>query len=373
VPLHPTRLFGAKSHGEKPVLKIIAWDGEQQPSLTSITTVYEKNSREGEPSMKILIIDDDPDALEVAKIRLAKEGLEILCADGGATGLKIARRDRPDLILLDLDMPDMSGFDVCRNLKADMELCMIPVLFLSGASSPDDKIQGLDLGAVDYITKPFDAFELRARVRAALRTKHLQDMLFEHAHIDPLTGLPNRRALVERLQQEWARIERHGGRLSFIMADLDHFKKINDRYGHEVGDHVLQQVAGAISSQCRETDLPARFGGEEFGIVVPDGNGDTAVHLAERCRREIAKACVAVHDEMVTVTASFGVADVRGASSIEFLLRPADHALYHAKETGRDRVELAKPECMAAEIMPSGASTDGTATITLSQCQSADS
>lgn len=178
--------------------------------------------------MKLLIVDDDRDALDVAKIRLAKENVAIVCADGGAAGLKAARSEQPDLILLDLDMPDMSGFDVCRALKADAELCMIPVLFLSGSTTAEDKIHGLDLGAVDYVTKPFDAFELRARVRAALRTKHLQDMLFEHAHIDPLTGLPNRRALVERLQREWARIERHGGRLSFIMADIDHFKRVND-------------------------------------------------------------------------------------------------------------------------------------------------
>ena len=226
-----------------------------------------------------------------------KEGLEIVCVEGGVPGLKAARREEPDLILLDLDMPDMSGFDVCRSLKADAELCMIPVLFLSGSTTPEDKIIGLDLGAVDYVTKPFDAFELRARVRAALRTKHLQDLLIEHAHIDPLTGLPNRRALMERLQQEWARIERHGGQLSFIMADIDHFKRVNDRYGHHVGDKVLQEVAGAIAAQCRESDLPARFGGEEFAIVVPDETAAAAVHLAERCRHEIAKVCVAVQHE----------------------------------------------------------------------------
>jgi two-component system, cell cycle response regulator len=291
--------------------------------------------------MKVLIIDDDPNALEVAKARLTKEGLDIVCAEGGVAGLKAARHEKPDLILLDLDMPDITGFDVCRNLKADAELCMIPVLFLSGSTTAEDKIAGLDLGAVDYIAKPFDAFELRARVRAALRTKHLQDMLFEHAHIDPLTGLPNRRALMERLQYEWARIERHGGRLSFIMADIDHFKRVNDRYGHHVGDQVLQKVAGAIAGQCRETDLPARFGGEEFAIVVPNEAAATARHLAERCRQEIAKACLCIHDETVTTTASFGVADVQGVSSWETLMKQADEALYHAKQAGRNQVQMA--------------------------------
>jgi two-component system, cell cycle response regulator len=290
--------------------------------------------------MKVLIIDDDPSALEVAKARLSKEDLDIVCAEGGVSGLKAARAEEPDLILLDLDMPDLSGFDVCRSLKADGELCMIPVLFLSSSTTAEDKIAGLDLGAVDYVTKPFDAFELRARVRAALRTKHLQDMLFEHAHIDPLTGLPNRRALMERLTQEWARIERHGGRLSFIMADIDIFKKVNDSYGHNVGDKLLQEVAGAITGQCRENDLPARYGGDEFAIIVPDEAASVAVHLAERCRREIAKACVVVRSEMIGTLASFGVADATGVSSMGDLMRRADKALYQAKAAGRNCVRV---------------------------------
>jgi two-component system, cell cycle response regulator len=300
--------------------------------------------------MKVLIIDDDPDALEVARARLTKEELEIRCAQGGVLGLKAARDEDPDLILLDLDMPDISGFDVCRSLKADPELCMIPVLFLSGSTTPEDKIAGLDLGAVDYVTKPFDAFELRARVRAALRTKHLQDMLFEHAHIDPLTGLPNRRALMERLQQEWARIERHGGHLSFIMTDIDNFKSINDRFGHHVGDKILQRVAVALSGQCRENDLPARFGGDEVAIIVPGENAATAVHLADRCRREIAAACVAVQQEMIAVTASFGVADSHGVSSLGALMRRADDALYRAKRSGRNQVQSWAEDIVAAPL-----------------------
>jgi len=251
-------------------------------------------------------------------------------------------------------MPDMSGFEVCRVLKSDADLCMIPILFLSGATTPEDKVQGLDLGAVDYVAKPFDAFELRARVRAALRTKHLQDLLIEHAHIDPLTGLPNRRALMERLQAEWARIKRYGGRLSYIMADLDHFKRVNDMYGHNVGDKLLQETAQAIAGQCREIDLPARYGGEEFAIVVPHKPAAGAVHLAERCRREIAKTCVIAQNEAVRITASFGVADTDGSISIEAMMKRADEALYQAKEAGRNRVQLS-PEAEAAASASSGA------------------
>ena len=135
--------------------------------------------------MRLLIIDDDPDALRMAKTLLAKERLDILSAAGGIPGLEIARREKPDLVLLDLEMPDMSGFDVCRARKTDPELCMIPVLLLSGLATAEDKVKGLDLGAVDYITKPFDAFELCARVRAALRTKHLQDLLIEYSRYRP--------------------------------------------------------------------------------------------------------------------------------------------------------------------------------------------
>ncbi len=269
---------------------------------------------------------------------MAKESLDVFCAEGGVPGLELARREKPDLILLDLEMPEMSGFDVCRALKADPELCMIPVLFLTGSSTAEDKVRGLDLGAVDYITKPFDAFELCARVRAALRTKHLQDLLIEHAHIDPLTGLPNRRALMERLQREWARIERHGGHLSFIMADIDHFKRVNDRYGHHIGDKMLHEVARAIARQCRELDLPARYGGEEFAVIVPHETVGGAVRLAERCRQEVEKVRIAVRSEAVAVTASFGVAEATGLPSPEALVKQADEALYRAKSAGRNLV-----------------------------------
>ena len=289
---------------------------------------------------RLLLVDDDVESLAVARARLADDQIEISCATGGRAGLEAAKSQHPDLILLDLDMPDMTGFDVCRILKADPELCMIPVLFLSGSGTSGDKVRGLDLGAVDYITKPFDDFELRARVRAAIRTKELQDLLIEHAHIDPLTGLPNRRALMDRLQMEWARMQRHGGELSFIMADIDYFKRVNDTYGHSIGDKVLQEVARTIARQCRESDLPARYGGEEFAVVVPNEGISGAVHLAERCRQEIEKVNLPAKGEPIRPTASFGVADAVGVSSAELLADRADQALYQAKAAGRNRVAV---------------------------------
>jgi len=310
--------------------------------------------------MKVLIIDDSPQALALAKARLADEDVTILCADGGQAGLAMARREPPDLILLDVEMPGMSGLDVCRTLKADMDLRMIPVVFLSGSGDGNTKIRGLDLGAVDYVTKPFDTFELRARVRAALRTKRLQDMLSESAHIDPLTGLANRRALTERLEQEWARAQRHDGALSFIMADLDHFKEVNDTYGHSVGDRLLQQVSQTIAAQCRETDIPARYGGEEFAVIVPGEGAEDAALLAERCRCAVAAASVPAGKERLQTTASFGVADMLSAESIEGLIKAADDALYAGKRSGRNVVRIAAGLGRAAGEYPTRLSAETT-------------
>jgi diguanylate cyclase (GGDEF)-like protein len=288
--------------------------------------------------MKVLIVDDSEDSLAIAKARLAGEGVQIITAPDGPGALATARAQRPDLVLLDIDMPGMSGFEVLRRLKADTELCMIPVIFLSGSGGPEAKVQGLDLGATDYVTKPFDAFELRARVRAALRTKRLQDLLLEYARLDPLTALANRRAMEERLAQEWSRLARHGGRLSFLMADIDHFKAVNDRFGHPVGDLVLQDVARAMASHCRQTDLPARYGGEEFALIVPDVPADGAATLAERIRQTVEANSRLAGAAEVRVTVSIGVADSQGRHSPEELVSAADKALYEAKNAGRNRV-----------------------------------
>ena len=200
------------------------------------------------------------------------------------------------------------------------------------------RLKGLNIGAVDFVTKPFDAFELRARVNAALRTKHMQDLLIKHAKIDPLTGLRNRRALDERLAQEWSRLLRHGGRLSVIMADLDHFKRINDQFGHPAGDEVLRQVARLLAEGCRESDTHARYGGEEFVVVAPETTAQAAADFAERLRTSLCARPLEVHGKAVEVTASFGVADNEGLKTPEELIQAADEALYRAKSAGRNCV-----------------------------------
>jgi len=298
--------------------------------------------------MKILIIDDSADALAVAKTRLAPEGHEVLCAGDGKEGLETAGRENPDLVLLDVDMPEMDGFEVCRRLQEDAATCSIPVIFLSGSSGGEDRVRGLDLGAVDCVTKPFDAFELRARVRAALRTKHLQDLLRKYALIDPLTELPNRRALDERLHQEWARLVRHGGHLALILADLDRFKKINDTFGHPAGDEALRQVARLLASGCRESDMPVRYGGEEFVVVAPETTAQAAADFADRLRMSICSQPLQVHGKALSITASFGVAGNEGLKVPEELVQAADEALYRAKSAGRNCVKTAEAPTSAA-------------------------
>jgi diguanylate cyclase (GGDEF)-like protein len=293
--------------------------------------------------MKILIIDDSPDARDIAKARLDPEGHSILFARDGASGLASAASQNPDLILLDVDMPDLSGFEVCRRLKEDPALSGIPVIFVSGSGDISDRIKGLDLGAVDYVTKPFDAFELRARVRAALRTKWLQDLLRDRAMIDPLTELANRRAFDNRLEQEWARASRYALRLAMIMMDVDHFKNVNDEHGHQVGDEVLRQVARRFHMGFRQSDLLFRYGGDEFTLLLPETTAAYALELAERLRLGLCMEPVLASGMRLDVTASFGVADNNGLDKAEQLVAAADESLYQAKAEGRNGVRSASP------------------------------
>jgi two-component system cell cycle response regulator len=290
--------------------------------------------------MKVLIVDDSPVTLALAQARLRDENLDVLCANGGIEGLAKARKERPDLILLDLKMPDLSGYEVCEQLKSDPVLDSIPVIFLTAADSIEEKVRGLDMGAVDYVAKPFDPVELCARVRAALRVKRLQDLLSLRAQLDPLTELWNRQAMESRLRQEWARANRHEEVLSFLMMDVDHFKRINDHFGHPAGDRVLVALTRVLTSQCRESDVPCRYGGEEFAVILPSTNCLDAARLAERCREEIEHMPLPAQDRVIHVTASFGVADSQSLHAREELVNHTDDALYRAKHEGRNRVVI---------------------------------
>jgi len=229
------------------------------------------------------------------------------------------------------------------------------VIFLSASTNAMSKVKGLDLGAVDYVTKPFDAFELRARVRAALRTKHLRDMLVQYVRIDPLTELPNRRMFDERLEQEWARVQRRGS-LAMVLADLDGLRGLNDALGRPTGDQALALTAQTLLGQRRPTDVLARYGGDEFAILAPDETADGAMRLAERARSAIQAISFRCEEHTVTLTASFGLADSRNLPSLDAFVRRAEQSLAAAKEAGGNQVRQAQAVASAPPwLKPSSA------------------
>lgn len=288
---------------------------------------------------KLLAIDDSESIHALLRVRLRDEPLEMFSALDGTSGLEMAKRICPDLVLLDVEMPGTNGFTVCQELKRSPITNNVPVIFLTGATSTDEKIRGLDAGAVDYITKPFDAAELRARVRAGLRTKFLLDLLNKKAMIDGLTGLWNRAYFDQRLAAETSLFLRSDRPLSVIMADVDHFKRINDRFGHPCGDEVLRTVGQLLAESCREEEVVCRYGGEEFSIVVPNGLLASAATLATRFNRVISSHEFICRGVRTPITCSFGVAELTANMRCD-VVELADQALYRAKQNGRDRVEV---------------------------------
>lgn len=302
-----------------------------------------------EPSRRVLVIDDSAACRRLVEALLRVEAVEVSQAEDGVEGIDRACRLRPDLILLDIHLPGKDGFETIRKLKEDARTRAIPVIFISALSDPATKARGLDLGAVDFIAKPFDPIELRARVRAALRTKYLQDLLEERAHLDGLTGLGNRHSLDERLKSDWSVCRRRGTPLAILIADLDRFKDINDRHGHAVGDSILRSTGRLLRESVRDGDFVGRYGGEEFVVVAPDCGLGGAVAMAERFRLAVAGLGGAYRPAKIEITTSVG------ASAVELfddepdpLICRADSALYHAKAAGRDAVWA----CVRGEMRP---------------------
>jgi two-component system cell cycle response regulator len=291
----------------------------------------------------VLIVDDAQEIHDLIAVRLRPEGVTLHHALDAATGLVIAEQQGPDLVLLDLDLQGISGLEVCRQLKSLPVTAPIPVIMLTGTTDTATKVMAFDLGAVDYVTKPFDAVELRARVRSALRTKRYQDLLATSAQLDAMTALWNRTYFDARLGDELAAARRHAQPLALAMVDVDHFKRINDTYGHPFGDEALRQVAQALLRSVRRTDVVCRYGGEEFGIILRGTGDEASQRAAERMRESIAALSLSHRDEPVPITASVGVAasdDVArepGLTGLGLVLA-ADHALYRAKHAGRNQV-----------------------------------
>jgi len=305
---------------------------------------------------KLLLIDDSETQSGQIKQSLERLGYTVEWARSGVEGLKLARSNRPDLVLLDVVMADIDGFAVCRWLKMNAETREIPVIMLTVRTALADKVEGLNIGADDYLAKPFQDEELEARIFAALRVKathaelkernqQLESMLHHVealAITDPLTGLFNRRRFADVLKREFAVTKRYKNTLSCLMIDLDHFKHINDRYGHDAGDLVLKEVARKIQETLREVDVPARYGGEEFAVLLPHTSKRDAMIVAERVCSIVRKVEIKLGNDVPKLSASVGVSgniDVLSGQA-EDLVKAADFALYEAKRRGRDRAVL---------------------------------
>jgi diguanylate cyclase (GGDEF)-like protein len=286
---------------------------------------------------RILLIDDDPLMARLIESLLADDPIELFFACGGEAGLLAASSEQPDLILLDVGMQGLDGFEVCRRLKSDPATFSLPIVFLTGAASIDEKIRGWNLGAVDYVLKPFEPAELRARVRASLRTKALVDLLSRKAMLDGLTGLFNRTYFDMRLAENVSLAKRGDFAFACILIDLDHFKSINDQFGHPFGDQVLKGVGTALAECCRREDVVCRYGGEEFAILSPTTVGDRACTLAERLRGSVARIPFHLQGRRISVTCSVGVGDTHSAAPDD-IVASVDAALYKAKRAGRNRV-----------------------------------
>ena len=292
---------------------------------------------------KILIIDDEVVNIEVLAVVLEKQA-DIHFATSGEMALDLLSRINIDLILLDVQMPVMDGYEICRKLKSEPQTSNIPVIFVSGKTNQDDEAAGLGCGAIDYITKPVNPLIVRARVQNHLELKKYRDKLESQTFIDGLTGISNRRFFDEKLDEEWKRCIRDKSPLSIIIADIDYFKPYNDHYGHVAGDECLQKVASALHNVInRPADYVTRYGGEEFAVILSGSDIDAATHVASRLQYAI-KALEEPHATSLVgknISMSFGVASLipTNDSIAEDLIRAADKCLYKAKENGRDRIE----------------------------------
>jgi diguanylate cyclase (GGDEF)-like protein len=307
--------------------------------------------------MKVLAAEDNPVFQSMLRTMLSKWGYDsVIARDGCEAWAVLQSRDAPRLAILDWMMPGMDGVEVCRRIRAAGREPYIYILLLTARTESKDLVEGMEAGADDYLTKPFNAHELRVRLRAARRILDLQEQLLlarealrEQATHDGLTGLLNRASVLEALRTELARSMREHQSLALLMVDLDHFKRINDTRGHQAGDAVLREAARRMKSTIRQYDTVGRYGGEEFLIVLPGCDGSTGRIQAERVRETLASERFLAGGDSFPVTCSIGLSWSAAYSQNEAdgLIREADLALYRAKDRGRNRVETG-----SADLVP---------------------
>lgn len=293
----------------------------------------------------ILVIDDREGERRVLQGILSQHGYRVVEAACGEDGLEKARTAQPDVVLLDIELPDIDGFEVCRRLKLSRETAHLPVVFVSGRYLDEEsRVQALEIGGNDFVTKPYSAAELAARVAVMVRIKKAEDALRERAVTDDLTHLYNRRFLFERFEEEFSRARRYKTPIGCLIVDVDHFKEVNDNHGHLAGDTVLREVAAVLDGYARKEDIVGRYGGEEFLYVLPHTDLQGTKAFAERLRGEVKKRRFRYGEVAIQITLSAGVAAYPAcpAESPDDLVKAADDALLKAKRKGRDQVVVGK-------------------------------
>lgn len=295
--------------------------------------------------MKVLIADDDALSRKILQDCLSEWGYDIVMANNGNEAWSILGKiDRPNMAVLDWMMPGMDGVEICRRLRSLNLPNYVYVILLTARSKREDVINGLESGADDYIIKPFNHEELRSRLKIGQRIIELEHRILRLASTDYLTGLLNRRAFLERLERELNRCQREISPMGIIIMDIDHFKRVNDNFGHQVGDLVLQELSHDLVKLCRIYDFIGRYGGEEFIVCLPGADKWNTYQIAERMRStiEIKKVLLPGKESGISVTASFGIASMEPGQpkSADQLINEADEALYRAKDQGRNGVVI---------------------------------
>lgn len=315
------------------------------------------NDQKDNAPLTVLVIEDHPDQRDLLAIVLQREGYRVITAANGLEALEKLETETVQIALSDIMMPKMDGFELIKRVRGNAALKSIYLILITARIQEGDRVRGLDLGADDYITKPFSFSELLARIRVGSRVVQYQQHLEYQTQVDSLTGLFNRRAFEKKINEEYERSKRYLNPLSVLILDIDNFKMINDTYGHHGGDAALVKISETLREKTRQSDFPSRYGGEEFVLILPETDQDSALSVAGKIHESIRTCSFGTTARPFELTVSIGVSSTsaRFYSDWRELVNDADRALYLAKNSGKDRIELWQPEKKTSELHPTAA------------------
>jgi diguanylate cyclase (GGDEF)-like protein len=302
----------------------------------------------GEPDRKpltILVIEDHPDQRDLLAIVLQREGYRVVTAGNGVEAMEKLQKEDVQIALSDIMMPKMDGFELIKAIRSEPSFKGIYMILITARIQEGDRVRGLDLGADDYITKPFSFSELLARVRVGSRVVNYQQNLEYQTQTDPLTGLFNRRAFERKIAEEYERAKRYNHAVAVLLLDIDNFKHINDTYGHHGGDMALVKISAILREKTRRSDFPARYGGEEFVLILPETDQESALQVANKIHEEIRSQMFGTSTTPFALTVSIGLSSTSTETYGDWrqMLEDADQAMYLAKNSGKDRVQVCMP------------------------------